>query len=193
MTVGNYKSGFRVKPLSVDKIREKAMSIRPLLLKEQQPCNLANFVESLENFGITYDIVEDSFLPRGVEASCLPEKRLIYITLSTYDAICRNDERARFTIFHELGHLLLAHSRSFHRDSHPSFPVFENSEWQADQFAAEILMPLEAILRDSLTEAWQLQERFGVSYQAATYRLYKLRSKGEMKNAQGAGTPKALR
>lgn len=183
MTVGNYKAGFRVSPLSTGKIREKAMSIRPLLMQGEQPCDLGTFVESLEKFGITYDIVEETFLPRGVEASCLPEKRLIYITLSTYEAICRNDERARFTIFHELGHLLLAHSRSFHRDSHPNFPVFENSEWQADQFAAEILMPLEIILQKRLSEAWQLQDEFGVSYQAATYRLHKLRSKGEIKNA----------
>lgn len=183
MTVGNHKAGFRVSPLSNNKIREKAMHLRPLLMAGRQPCDLGTFVEGLERFGITYDIVEDTFLPRGVEATCLPEKRLIYITLSTYQAICKNDERARFTIFHELGHLLLAHSRTFHRDGTVSFPIYENSEWQADQFAAEILMPLEIIVERGLTEACQLQDAFGVSYQAATYRLLKLRSKKEIKSA----------
>jgi hypothetical protein len=183
MTVGNHKAGFRVRPLSNDKIREKAMHLRPLLMAGEQPCDLGTFVEGLERFGITYDIVDDTFLPRGVEASCLPEKRIIYITLSTYEAICRNDERARFTIFHELGHLLLAHSRTFHRDNTVNFPIWENSEWQADQFAAEILMPLSVILAKNLTSAWQLQDEFGVSFQAATYRLLKLRSKKEIKSA----------
>jgi Zn-dependent peptidase ImmA (M78 family) len=145
--------------------------------------DLEGFLERLELYGITYDVVEDSFLPYGVEASCIPEKRVIYITTSTFEAVKRNDERARFTIFHELGHLLLAHSRTFHRDATREFPVYENSEWQADQFAGEILMPLDVILRKNLTAAWELQEEFGVSFQAASYRLAKLRSKGEIKSA----------
>jgi hypothetical protein len=159
------------------------MAVRAILMPDDTDLDLEAFVESLENYGITYDIVEDSFLPSGVEASCLPEKRIIYITLSTFRDICNNDERARFTIFHELGHLLLAHSRTFHRDAGSPVEMFENSEWQADQFAAEILMPLDIIRNRGFTTAAELQRQFGVSFQAASYRLVKLRQKGEIKSA----------
>ena len=174
MNVVKYKTGFRVPPLSVEKIRAKAENLRPLLLPGEGPCHHEAFVGRLEEFGISYDVVEDNYLPKGVEASCLPEKRIIYITETTYKAITQNDERARFTIFHELGHLLLAHSRTFHRDNTATFPVYENSEWQADQFAAEILMPLSVIREKALTQAFELQQEFGVSFQAATYRLFKV-------------------
>lgn len=145
--------------------------------------DLELFLGGLEKFGITVDVVDDGFLLPGVEATCLPEKRLIYITASTYDSIVRNEERARFTVFHELGHLLLAHSRSFHRDTTVSFPIWENSEWQADQFAAEILMPLSVIRAKNLTTAGELQTEFGVSYTAASIRLSRLRGRREIKNA----------
>jgi Zn-dependent peptidase ImmA (M78 family) len=182
MTVGCYKSGFRVQPLSISKIRTTAMSVRQLILPADR-VDLEEFLEGLIKFGITYDVVEDSYLPPGAEASCIPEDRVIYITLTTFEAVKRNDERARFTIFHELGHLLLAHRRALHRDTTAEFPIFENSEWQADQFAAEILMPLEVIRAKNLTAAWELQAEFGVSHLAANKRLENLRKKGEIKNA----------
>lgn len=182
MTAGCYSLGFRVPPTSVAKIRAAAMNVRSVLMPDGAR-DLETFVGSLQKFDITVDVVEDDFLLPGVEASCIPEKRVIYISSSTYEAVRRNDGRARFTIFHELGHLLLAHSRSFHRDTRADFPIWENSEWQADQFAAEITMPLILIRKLGLTEAWELQEEFGVSYQAACHRLSKLRQKGAIKNA----------
>ncbi len=177
-----YKSGFRVSKSSVLEIRARAASVRMILMPDGAP-DLEHFVQNLERFGITCDVVEEGFLPPGVEASCLPEKRVIYITSSTYDGIVRNEERARFTIFHELGHLLLAHSRSFHSDTTASFPIWENSEWQADQFAAEILMPLNLIKSKNLTAAGELRTEFGVSHSAASIRLAKLRARREIKNA----------
>jgi Zn-dependent protease with chaperone function len=178
----SYKSGFRVAKSSVREIRTKAVSVREILMPEGVP-DLELFLGELERFGITYDVVDDGYLPPGVEATCLPEKRLIYITASTYDSIVRNEDRARFTIFHELGHLLLAHSRSFHRDTTLDFPIWENSEWQADQFAAELLMPLDVIRAKNLTTAGELRKEFGVSHSAASIRLAKLRGRREIKNA----------
>lgn len=59
----------------------------------------------------------------------------------------------------------------------------ENSEWQADQFAAEMLMPLDVILARNLTTPQQLMRAFGVAQHEASYRLKKLREYGEVKNA----------
>lgn len=177
-----YKSGFRVSRACIAEIRATAMSVRSILMPHGAP-DLELFVESLEQFGITYHVAERGVLLPGVEASCLPEKRLIEISESTYEGVIRNDERARFTIFHELGHLLLGHSRSLHRDTVMSFPIWENSEWQADQFAAEILMPLDLIVEKGLTTTRQLREQFRISHSAAHIRLTQLRGRREIKNA----------
>jgi Zn-dependent peptidase ImmA (M78 family) len=64
--------------------------------------------------------------------------------------------RRRFTIAHELGHLLLHKRETLHVDEH--FPIaFRNetssrasspTEIEANQFAAELLMPSELVLQD---------------------------------------------
>lgn len=49
--------------------------------------------------------------------------------------------RARFTLAHELGHLVLHEGPALHRQTAMiKHKVFEDSEWQADYFA-EFLMP----------------------------------------------------
>lgn len=98
--------------------------------------------------------------------------------------------RQRFSIAHELGHLLL-HEPAFQIDPH-AFVSFRNSkssnasdphEIEANQFAAALLMP-EALLRacvDQLGEnpdvedaIRRLAQRFDVSTQAMTIRLTSL-------------------
>ena len=68
----------------------------------------------------------------------------IILRADTYDALCDVSDpkhcRARFTVAHEIGHLILhegfALARGAVRHKH-----YEDSEWQADTFAAELLMP----------------------------------------------------
>ena len=47
-----------------------------------------------------------------------------------------------------------------------------NPEWQADTFAAELLMPASMITEDDTV--FTVARRFGVSYSAARIRLNKL-------------------
>jgi len=177
---GAYQNGFYVPPKSVEAIRSAAERLRPILVPDGAP-DLENFVQSLEEqFGISYDVVEDHLLPPGVEALCLPERPEIVFSATAYDGVIRNDGRARFTVFHELGHLLLLHSRTFHRGLTGQPELFENSEWQADQFAAEMLMPLSVIRSRNLSEAGELQREFKVSYSAASKRLKQLKRRGEI-------------
>ena len=76
--------------------------------------------------------------------------------------------RARFSIAHELGHLLLCHNPL----GHIGGPRDSDQERQADRFASELLMP-EALLRKDceklLFEA--LCRRYRVSRQAMRIRL----------------------
>jgi Zn-dependent peptidase ImmA (M78 family) len=79
-------------------------------------------------------------------------------------------ERKRFTLAHELGHLLM--------DLRPGVDV----EKAANRFAGAFLMPVEALWREigkhrtsiSLGELLRLKELFGTSFQAITYRCRNL-------------------
>lgn len=91
----------------------------------------------------------------------------------TYEALYRDDARARMTAAHEVGHLML-HSRqtvglAFMRGNDP----LVDPERQADIFAAAFLMP-EAAFR-KMKSIDQAMKFFGVSRDAATCRARKLR------------------
>lgn len=96
--------------------------------------------------------------------------------------------RRRFTIAHELGHLLLHSDEDFHVDE--KFPIgfrtpasslaTDDREIEANQFAAELLMPRELLtaevkklsLKMDVDKAVaELAKRFDVSVQAMTIRL----------------------
>jgi len=94
--------------------------------------------------------------------------------------------RQRFTIAHECGHLVMGHSgetyldRSFEvirRDQNSSSGT-DIAEVEANQFAAEILMPVRFLLKDLPSLDFEsderiaaLAKRYGVSQLAMSYRI----------------------
>ena len=88
----------------------------------------------------------------------------------------QTDARKRFTIAHEQGHYVLHRSESDVFADEIFFRSGEKdlSEYQADNFAAELLMPKELFTR-ALNENGctieSLSQRFGVSYVATRVRL----------------------
>jgi Zn-dependent peptidase ImmA (M78 family) len=99
--------------------------------------------------------------------------------------------RQRFSIAHELGHLILHEDETFHvdesspvrfRDGQSSLAT-KNTEIEANQFAAELLMPVDLLMKEiqSLPDNLEPEEailelahRFEVSEQAMTLRLFRL-------------------
>ena len=81
----------------------------------------------------------------------------IVVRESVYRAALNRLGRARMTLAHELGHLLMhAHDRRLHRLAGGNRPVptskkFESAEWQANKFAALFLMP-EHIVSEPIRE-----------------------------------------
>lgn len=99
-------------------------------------------------------------------------------------AICsvRNTDtwqRQRFTLAHELGHFALGHGGGF-RDNLASFNLknYDQREVDANTFAAELLMPKNAIdfaiQKKNIGDFYELAQLFNVSVPAIKYRLKKL-------------------
>ena len=94
--------------------------------------------------------------------------------------------RARFSLSHEVGHVvlhpgeLIRLSRIPHREAalargaSAPYPVYQDTEWQANAFSAALLMPaqgLYALEQQGVLTSVTIQERFQVSSAAAAIRL----------------------
>ncbi|BAT68472.1 ImmA/IrrE family metallo-endopeptidase [Pseudomonas aeruginosa] len=85
--------------------------------------------------------------------------------------------RNRFTIAHELGHVLLGHVNEGNpRERDTSFGNYNPIERAANTFAAELIMPEQKVreLFSGAQSVQQLSEIFGVSNAAMSYRLQNL-------------------
>lgn len=117
--------------------------------------------------GAYFAVANDHDMP-GAEGRTDWHQPVITIAASTYANLKKSDPRARMTVAHEIGHLLMHtqqpifHYRSKSRD-HRVDP-----EWQANYFAAALLMPATAFRK--MRTVKQARSAFGVSKAAALRR-----------------------
>lgn len=178
-------SGFRVSGLRVEEIRFAADRVRAILEIGDAPQNVKIYrlLDLLSvKYGITFDVLDPDEMPHlGVEGCWEPESMTMYFRSDVFKNACLGKHRPRFTVMHELGHALLGHRRTINRAAdYPPPKHFEDSEWQANQFAAEFLMPLEVIRQLHLTSPEEISGHFNVSLQAAKNRVKQLARRGEM-------------
>lgn len=106
----------------------------------------------------------------GAEGYTCPKGEFIRLREDVYAGAWNGDGRPRFTAAHELGHWAMHTNIPLARARRgDGTPAFRLAEPQANQFAAEVLMP-EHFINAWDTEA-NLVERFGVSTEAARNRL----------------------
>ena len=170
--------GHFVAPMSAVAIRRRAEKNRATL-QIQPKFDLWQFLEGLSvNFGVVYEIVDDNSMPGSEEAYCMPSAATILIPNRSLEGINNNSSRSRFTICHELGHFVLAHQPVMHREVMTP-AAYVDSEWQADVYAAELLMPADVIKNDpDLHTPTSIAQNFGVSFSAASIRVRDLRKQG---------------
>jgi hypothetical protein len=129
-------------------------------------------------------------LPPGLEAqahfSIEEEAIVVALTPATYEDLCLGTGRAVFTVCHEIGHAVLhatelvdrrlaaVDGTALHRGTVKGHPHFKDTEWQANGFAAAMLMPATGLVK--LEQAGRLEARtlaavYLVSLQAADLRL----------------------
>ncbi len=93
--------------------------------------------------------------------------------------ISDSELRQRFTIAHELGHFVLEHGENFRDPAHNfSLDNYQIPEVEANRFAAELLMPRDAldyyVHEKNMDDIALLAKTFMVSEQAMLYRLRNL-------------------
>lgn len=178
-------NGFRVAGRKIADIRMSADNVRRILEIGDAPqdIKIGLFLDRLSvKYGMSYDVLDPKDMPyEDVEACWDPDSIMIYIRRDVFEKACSNDPRARFTIMHELGHGLLGHRRTINRTGAERKPeIYEDSEWQANQFAAELLMPLDVIRCKTLNTAFKIERHFNVSLPAAMKRVKQLSQRREL-------------
>ena len=175
--------GFAVAPQSRKDIVATASHARSILKLPNGKINIPKLLDELTGFGIYYDVFDrqSAPVPKEVEACYVPEDRTMYIRDTVFEQMCEGGQRAVFTFGHELGHALLAHRRTYNRQSASSLPAYCNSEWQANSFSAEFTMPISQIKAFRLLTANAIAGHFGVSMAAARVRLEELIKRGDIR------------
>lgn len=132
---------------------------------------------TLPKAGYKYHIVDDAEFS-DTAAFTIPEKRLIVLRNSIYEGLFSNDPFSRYTVIHEFAHIILDHSITLHRNAVlGQHEWYEDSEWQANNLAAEIMMPIQAIQELDCAPILIMHE-CGVGSQAVSYRLDNLNREG---------------
>lgn len=167
-------NNFVVPPRSQDEIERATQMFRNSAGQADGPLDMAQILELSDAFGFETSIDEES-ADRGYEAYYDPsEGKVLHLPESVYEDACNGLPRARFTIAHELGHFALGHCATLARVKDQTIPAYMTSEWQANAFAAALLMPRQAIYKHQLFSPDSLAQYFNVSLEAAKVRLKKL-------------------
>ena len=144
----------KVSPMSRMGMRNVTNSLKKQFsIPIDKPFPIVKFLEYvLAGLGLKYEIVPDEEM-RGVYAEAIPERGLLRISETTYNGACDGVHRDKFTIAHEIGHLLLhvPERVSFARSLDEIKP-YESPEWQANTFAGELLVHTDFIKGLSVEE-----------------------------------------
>ncbi len=138
---------YKATPKSRSSIQETALNIRSRCNTSlDEPFQITKFIEfCLDFFDYTYDICESNEM-NGTYAHIIPEKKVLKIDNDVYIAAYNNVPRHLFTLAHELGHIIFHSSIEGNlARSNGKIAVYEDPEWQANTFAAELLAPSSAV------------------------------------------------
>ncbi len=179
--------GFKVAPTSKKKIRDLAETFWRGINSPTEQFPIVQMVDVAlgQHFGdrYTFALLDKEYMGDS-HGLTEPDQLVMLIRSDVYEGANRGVGRDRFTLAHELGHLFLhGGGRYLQRAAPdagpPTHKKYEDSEWQADQFAAELLMPIKVVEKCATPE--DLATRAGVSLQAAAIRFKALREEGAIK------------
>lgn len=164
----------KTNPLSVNKIEEYAIKVRKqfsIPLDEAFP--IYDILEMLSNNNLlTLQILENDniIFKQGAVAYYNPLENFIYIKEEVLEDLDNGLYRSNFTLAHEFFHFLQHKVLNFvFEEAEESPKPFVNPEWQADEFAAQLLLPTKYLdVNDDI-----LEKQFKVSKECInTRKLY---------------------
>lgn len=122
------------------------------------------------------DFVEDR-TAKGRDARWDADDRTIHLSPELWNAIrATNDNDARFTVLHEVGHAVLGHAHRNRltggRQQHGR--IVETDEMDADAFALSLAIPLKFADVAGALDVETLADRFGLPHSQASRRLVDL-------------------
>lgn len=128
---------------------------------------ISNMLHLLESKGVRVTSLNQDF--GDIDAFCFYRDAAPYVFLNT----SKSAERQRFDLAHELGHLVL------HSDTEMETASSKEREAEANEFAANFLMPAGAVRQHSMAGAslsriLAARSYWGVSAMAMTHRLHEL-------------------
>lgn len=115
------------------------------------------------NNDFDYEIVSADEM-EGMYGNMNTGANVMRIREDVYEGAIKGVPRDRFTLCHELGHYLL-HQPERVSHARGDVPTYQNPEWQANTFAAELMAPYY-LIKDMTIE--DIMEKCGMSRQAAT-------------------------
>ncbi len=168
---------FKVPPLSWPTIGAKADRFRAQFGLHKSPkVPVIELIEQVLDYQLNlvrFEVGSHKEMGRAEGYTC-PTGDFIMLREDVYEKVCAGEGRARFTAAHELGHwemhTNIPLARAKRGDGTKPYCL---AEPQANQFAAQFLMPRSFILASDTEQ--DLIDRFGVSWDAANNRLKSVR------------------
>ena len=161
-------------PVSRKDLRASALRLRARLgLEKKLYFPVIQFLEwvlPIMDHAFVLEVLSKATMGNCHGQAC-PEKHTIFIREDVYYGAIANNGRDRFTIAHEIGHYSIhkpGHVRYARMESGVRVAAYQNPEWQANTFAAELLMPYDLIRGMSIDA---IARECAVSHQAATIQV----------------------
>lgn len=165
--------------MSVKRIKAYALKIRENLgIKNNEPFPIYDYINDLCNKGeLNYQILEDDdeTFNNGEVAYYKPSDNTIYVKDSVDRGFEEGDYRSNFTLAHEFFHYIQIQKLNFNFvivDDSVEVKTFNDPEWQANEFAGELLITDDYLDLDENT----LGKMFHITAECAlTRKLYKIK------------------
>ncbi len=172
----------KTNPLGVSAIKKEADRVRK---EYNAPLDsffpIYEYITDLADKGLlTYQILEDDnpIFEEGEYGKYDPITNTIYVKDCVDEELCDDIGRARFTLAHELFHYIQIQVLKFEVvEVEEIEKSYEDAEWQANEFAAQLLIPQEY----TTLEVEEIMEKFGVSEECALYRKVKTKNRNKDK------------
>lgn len=165
--------------LSVKTIESYAKKFRKeFKVKDDEYFPILDVLDELTNKNLlTYQIVEDDYHLMSEETQALYScnENYLYIKESVIEDYENNIYHSCFTLCHELFHYIQNKVLNFKFEEVENCKSYEDVEWQANEFAGQILIPTQYLDYDE----YKLSEMFHVTIECALTR--KLKSKKRKK------------